>query len=102
MIDLTPFINAFIAVLTAVLIRFLVPWIKSKLSEQGREDLLQWVRIAVAAAQQTLYQMDGPQRKEYVLEFLAEHGFDVDDSEVDAAIEAAVLQLHHAMDGGGV
>lgn len=97
-VDLTSVITAFIAALTAILIRYLIPWIRSKTSEQDRKDLLVWVDIAVAAAQQLYYQMSGPERKQYVLDFLEKQGFDVNDPEVDAAIEAAVLALHQSLE----
>ena len=99
-VDLTDLITALVGVFLAVLIRYVIPWIRSKTTEQDRKDLLKWTEIAVAAAQQTLYQMDGAQRKQYVLDFLSEHGFDVDGSEVDAAIESAVLQLHESLKEG--
>lgn len=99
-VDLTELITALVGVLLAILIRYVIPWIRSKTTEQDRKDLLKWIEIAVAAAQQTLYQMSGPERKQYVLDFLSEHGFDIDDSEVDAAIEAAVLQLHESLKEG--
>ena len=97
MIDLTPIINAAIAVLAALALRFVVPWLKSKTTETQRKDLEAWVKIAVAAAQQLYYQEDGAKRKEYVLKFLAEKGFDINDEAIDSAIEAAVLELHRAL-----
>lgn len=98
MTDLTPIINAAIALLAAVVTAFVIPWIKGNTSQKEREDLLKWVEIAVAAAQQMFYQMDGAARKEYVISFLDERGYDVDDEAVDAAIEAAVLKLHHELE----
>lgn len=96
-INLTEAITAVIALLSALVIRYLVPWIRSKTTEAQRGDLLRWVEIAVTAAQQMYYQNSGAERKDYVLRFLEEHGFDVEDPAVDAAIEAAVLQLHESM-----
>lgn len=95
MIDITVIINAFIALVAAVVSAFFVPWIKSKTTAQQREDLVAWVKIAVAAAEQ-LYKgsKKGAEKKKYVLDFLAEHGFSVDEDIVDAAIEAAVKQLN--------
>lgn len=97
-IDLTPVIAGVIALLAAVLTAVLVPWLKSRLTDAQMEELLAWVEIAVAAAQQMYYQMDGAQRKEYVLEFLESKGYDVDSREVDTAIEAAVLKLHRQLE----
>lgn len=102
-VDLTPLIVAVLTALAGILTRFIVPWLKSRLTEAQRQDLLKWVEIAVAAAQQLYYQMSGPERKQYVLDFLEKQGFDVSSPEIDAAIEAAVLALHQKMmeDGQG-
>ena len=96
-VDLTSVITAVIALLSAITVRFLIPWIRSKTTEAQRGDLLRWIEIAVTAAQQLYYQNSGKERKDYVLHFLEEHGFDVEDPAVDAAIEAAVLQLHESL-----
>lgn len=98
MIDLTPVIEALVALLAAVIVRYLVPWIKGKTTDSQREQMLAWVEIAVSAAQQLYHQADGASRKEYVKEFLAVKGYDVDSAEIDSAIEAAVLKLHQALE----
>ena len=81
MIDITPIVNAVIALLAAGVSVFLIPWIKSKTTDAQRKELLEWVKIGVAAAEQ-LY------------EFLASMGFTVDEEAINAAIEAAVNQLN--------
>lgn len=101
MTDLTPIINAAIALLAALISAFVIPWLKSKTTAQDRETMLQWVEIAVAAAQQLYHQMDGAERKRYVRAFLASKGYSVDDAEIDSAIEAAVLRLHRELEAAG-
>lgn len=98
MTDLTPIINAAVALLAAIIAAFVIPWIKRKTTAQDRETMLAWVEIAVAAAQQLFYQMDGAARKQYVISFLAERGYSVDEGALDAAIEAAVLKLHRELE----
>lgn len=98
MTDLTPVINAFIALVAALVTAFVIPWIKRNTSAKDREELLKWVEIAVMAAQQLYHQLDGSKRKEYVLDFLREKGYDVTSAEVDNAIEAAVLKLHQELE----
>lgn len=94
-IDITIIINAVIALIAAVVSTFLIPWIRSKTTSQQREDLIAWVKIAVAAAEQ-IYKGSGrgEDKKKYVLDFLAQSGFTVDTDSVNAAIEAAVKQLN--------
>ena len=99
MIDLTPVMNAIIAILAALAVRYLVPCISAHTTEKRREDLLVWVDIAVRAAQQMFYQANGSERLEYVLDYLEDKGFDVDDQSVRNAIEAAVLELHQSLEG---
>ena len=98
MIDLTPVINAAIALAAALITAFLIPWIRRKTTAHDREEMLRWVEIAVAAAQQLYHQLEGEQRKEYVLKFLHEKGYDVSKTEVDNAIEAAVVKLHRELE----
>lgn len=100
MADLTPIINAAIALTAAVVTAFVIPWIKRNTTQKDREEMLAWVEIAVTAAQQLFHQLDGAKRKEYVLEFLAVKGYRVDDAAIDAAIEAAVLKLHREQEAG--
>lgn len=98
MTDLTPVINAVIALAAALVTAFVIPWIKRNTSAKDREELLKWVEIAVMAAQQLYHQLDGDKRKAYVLAFLASKGYDVASAEVDNAIEAAVLKLHQELE----
>lgn len=98
MTDLTPVINAVIALAAALITAFVIPWIKRNTSAKDREELLKWVEIAVMAAQQLYHQLDGDKRKAYVLAFLASKGYDVSSAEVDNAIEAAVLKLHQELE----
>lgn len=98
MTDLTPVINAFIALVATIITAFVVPWIKRNTSAKDREELLKWVEIAVMAAQQLHYQLKGEERKQYVLDFLAQKGYDVSSEEIENAIEAAVLKLHQELE----
>lgn len=95
MIDITPIINAVIALAAAGVSVFLIPWIKSKTTDEQRKELLEWVKIGVAAAEQ-LYKGAGrgEEKKQYVIDFLKQKGFKVDEESVSNAIEAAVKQLN--------
>lgn len=94
-IDVTTIVNAVIALIAAIISAFVIPWIKSKTTAQQREDLVAWVKIAVAAAEQ-IYRgtKRGEEKKQYVLDFLTKNGFSVNEDSVNAAIEAAVKQLN--------
>lgn len=98
MTDLTPIINAFIALVAALITAFVIPWIKRNTSAKDREEFLKWVEIAVAAAEQLFYSTQGKEKKKYVVQFLEEKGFAFSEEEVDAAIEGAVLRLHRDLE----
>lgn len=94
-VDVTAIVNAVIALIAAIVTAFVVPWIKSRTTAQQREDLIAWIKIAVSAAEQ-IYKGEkrGEEKKQYVLDFLENNGFSIDDDSVNAAIEAAVKQLN--------
>lgn len=50
-IDITPVVNAVIALAATVVSVFLIPWIKSKTTAQQRSELVAWAKIGVAAAE---------------------------------------------------
>jgi len=97
MTDLTPIINAFVALIAALISAFLIPWIKRQTSAKDREEMLKWVEIAVAAAEQLFDSTQGEAKKKAVVAFLEEKGFVFTESEIDSAIEAAVLKLHRQL-----
>ena len=94
-IDITPIDNAALALIGAGVSVFLIPWLKKQTTEAQRKELTAWVKIGVAAAEQ-LYvgQGRGEEKKQYVLDFLKQKGFKVDEESVINAIEAIVKQLN--------
>lgn len=97
MIDITPVVNALIMLIAAIVTTFVIPLLKKNSSAQDLNEMLKWIDIAVMAAQQMYYMEDGARRKQYVMNFLAEKGYDVNSQAVDAAIESAVLKLHQEL-----
>lgn len=98
MTDLTPVINAFIALVAALVTAFVIPWVKRNTSAKDREEFLKWVEIAVAAAEQLFYATQGTEKKKYVVKFLEGKGFTFSEAEIDAAIEGTVLRLHRELE----
>ena len=92
--DITPIVEAIVAVVCAVVTCVLIPYIKSKTTTEQQKEINAWVKIAVAAAEQ-IYTGSGrgEEKKAYVLEWLRSHGVTVDDEKLDAMIEAAVYDL---------
>ncbi len=98
MTDLTPIFESLTALFAAIITVFVVPWLKRKTTQQDREELLKWVDIAVAAAEQLFDSSRGKEKKNAVVAFLKEKGFTFSESELDSAIEAAVLRLHRGLE----
>ena len=92
--DLTELVKMGIELVIACASLWLVPWLRAKLNAEQVADMLRWVEIAVSAAEQLYDAAQGGQKKLYVLGFLRDRGYDVDEEEIDLAIEAAVLKLH--------
>mgnify|MGYP001038032467 FL=1 len=98
MTDLTPVINAVIALIAALITAFVIPWVKRNTTAKDREEFLKWVEIAVAAAEQLFHTTQGKEKKTYVVQFLQEQGVTFSEAEIDAAIEGAVLKLHRDLE----
>lgn len=95
-VNITPILNAVIALASALITAFLIPWIKSKTSNEDLSKMLTFVKIAVSAAEQLYESADGEGKKNYVVGYLAARGYSIDDS-LNNAIEAAVLELHRSL-----
>ena len=100
-IDLTQIILAVITLISAVLTGFVIPWLKSKIdinngkvSENHAYMIKLVISTAVKAAEQLYNSDEGKAKKEYVMNLLKEQGIDIDLPEIDAAVEAMVLELH--------
>lgn len=93
-IDITPIIEAVIALAGVVVSCVLIPYIKSKTTTEQQKEINAWVKIAVAAAEQIYVGSGrGEEKKAYVINWLREHGITVDEAKLDALIEAAVYEL---------
>lgn len=94
MIDLTPIMEAIIALVVAVITAFVIPWLKGKIDADKLKQIKLWVTVAVEAAEQ-LYNGTGrgEEKKAYVVKFLQEKGFTLDPDSLDKLIEAAVFNL---------
>jgi uncharacterized protein YajQ (UPF0234 family) len=97
MYDITPVVNAFIAIISALIAAVLIPWIKRRFDYK---DLQTWVKVCVLAAEQIYGAGNGRAKLEYVADLLRDKGIEVDiddiTDEIRAMIEAAVRELGDA------
>lgn len=85
-INLTPIIQAFIALLAALITYRLIPWIKERTTEAQQGNLRAAVKVLVFAAEQLYGAGNGKEKLRYVRDRLQEQGFDVDVNEIEAAV----------------
>lgn len=92
--DITPIVEAVVAIVCAVVTCVLIPYIKSITTTEQQAEINAWVKIAVSAAEQ-IYAGSGrgEEKKAYVIEWLRSHGVTLDTEKLDAMIEAAVYEL---------
>ena len=92
--DATSFIEAILALIGVCITTFLIPYLKSKTNKETQDEINNWVRIAVTAAEQ-IYNGSGrgTEKKAYVVKWLIDHNITYDANKIDAMIEAAVYTL---------
>ena len=94
MTDYTKIVEAIIALLVAVITTFVVPYIKTKISDAKLAKILKWVTYAVKAAEQIYKESGmGEIKNKYVKKFLADHGINLDMEQINVLIESAVWEL---------
>lgn len=93
-IDLTQIIVAAFTLIISLVSACLIPYIKTKVTEEQLATIKLWVQVAVQAAEM-LYVGSGrgEEKKQYVLDFLKSKGFFLNMEEIENLIEAAVLEL---------
>lgn len=100
LIDLTNLIEALIAVLAAVAMRYLIPWLKTKMSKEQEDTLYTIVSIAVMAAEKLYGAKKGDDKLAYVERYLEARGVKVDTMRLKAYVNAAIKQMDQKQDGG--
>ena len=86
-IDLTPIIQAVIALIAALITSKLIPWIKAKTTNEQQKMLSATIKTLVFAAEQIYGAGNGENKLEYVAEMLREKGFEYDRVAVEAAVK---------------
>ena len=94
MLDLTPIVNAFITLIGLLLTTFLIPWIRTKISNEKLKEIQKWTSVGVKAAEMIYTESGmGDVKKKYVRKFLESKGYKLDIETVDALIEATVRDM---------
>lgn len=95
-IDLTAIIQAVIALIAAIITAKVIPWIKSKTTNEQQKYIDSAVKVAVFAAEQLYGAGNGKAKLDHVIATLAQKGIDVDREEIEATIKENYAALHSA------
>lgn len=93
MIDLTPILEAIIALIAALVTYKLIPWLKARTTESQQAILMATVRTLVYAAEQLYGAGKGKEKFTYVRQKLQEKGFDVDVDAIEAAVKEITIEI---------
>ena len=85
-IDITPIIQAIIALLAAIITFRLIPWIKASTTETQQTNIRTAVKVLVFAAEQLYGAGKGKEKLKYVQDRLAKQNILVDVDEIEAAV----------------
>lgn len=97
-VDITQIVLGIITLLLGLAESFLIPWIKTKISNEKLAKIVDTIDIFVAAAEQIAARdgYNGAWKKQHVIELLEKNGYTVDET-IDEFIEAAVIKLHNEL-----
>lgn len=95
MTDITPIIELLVTVLAALISIVVIPYIKTKLTRAQLDKAVQWVEIAVSAAEEAARAglIDKSSKYGYALELLERQGVTFDEATTQAMIDAKVWEL---------
>ena len=93
MIDLTPIIQAIIALAASAITVFLIPWLKTRFGNEKLETVKNLVHIAVYGAEKLFGAKKGDEKLEYVETFLAQHKIKLDTAELIAMVNAEIKKM---------
>lgn len=92
-IDLTDIVTAALALIAALITHYVIPWIKAKTTLEQQVRIQAAIDTVVFAAEKLYGAGKGESKKQYALSKLREMGYNINDAEVSAGIEAAIMAL---------
>lgn len=88
-----------LGVISVIITRAVIPYIKSKYKKADIENTLDMITIAVQAAEQIYTKSgQGNLKKEYVKNYLIDHGIDISQDDINSMIESTVLEINRWKD----
>lgn len=93
MIDLTQIVQALVALLAAIITVKVIPWIKSKATNEQQAGMLATIKVLVYAAEQLYGAGKGDEKLAWVEASLQAQGYSLDTSLIKGMIESQVKEL---------
>lgn len=96
MIDLTPLVQAVIALAAALITMYLIPWIKSRTTVEQQQHIKTAVQVAVYAAEKAYGAGHGDEKLAYAEKVLAGYNVRLDTQKLRALIDAQIKEMEQA------
>ena len=96
MLDLTPLVEAIIALAATAITVFLIPWLRERFGNEKLAKAQSWVQIGVLAAEKLYGAGNGDAKLDYVEHFLAEHKIKLDFDTLKAMVDAEIKKMEHS------
>lgn len=93
MIDLTPLAEALITLAATAISVFLIPWLKTRYSNEKLAKAQAWVRVGVYAAEKLFGAGHGDEKLAYAEDFLAAHKIKLDTATLKALVNAEIRKM---------
>ena len=93
MIDLTPLVEALITLAVTAISVFLIPWLKTRYSNETLAKAQGWVQVAVYAAEKLYGAGNGDAKLAYAEDFLAAHNIKLDTATLKALVNAEIRKM---------
>lgn len=101
MIDITQIAVGIVALAVAVITIYVIPVIRKAMTTEKLEEVTNLIEVFVGAAEQLYGKEQTTEKKEYVQNLIKEKleklNLTIDEKELDAQIENAVLTLHNEL-----
>ena len=95
LLDLTQLAQTIISLAAGIVSLYLVPWLRSKLTNEQLSKAKSWVQIAVYAAEKLYGAGNGDRKLAYAEEILRKHGIRLDTATLKAMIDAQIKEMEN-------
>lgn len=95
LLDLTKLAQAIISLAAGIVSLYLVPWLRSKFTNEQLSKAKSWVQIAVFVAEKLYGAGNGDQKLVYAEGILRKHGIRLDTATLKAMIDAQIKEMEN-------